>query len=310
MTVNPDTGSSRLVLAQQPGDTAVGKSLAPPFVLNVVDQFGNIITADKSKVTVSILAGPAGGALKGSTSVSFKNGSATFSNLTLSQAGSYTLQAVDGSLAITTPIQISQIITPGTTTVTAPKVSASYTFGKSFTLSTTFKSDAPTSIPFTGSAILMDDLGNTITMDDLASNGQAQFNVSTLVPGSHNCVITYAGDANHTAATSSQFTVLVNPADTKVNLTLAPTSLVVGQPLTLTANVTANSGGSTARTGSINFFDDGNLLSTVALDSNSTAALSVPDAAAGKHTYTASYSGDAIFKPSTSSNKTLTVKAS
>ena len=59
---------------------------------------GAVVVADFSNVTVAIASGPAGATLGGTTTVTAQNGVATFSNLTLSAPGAYTLTVVDGPL--------------------------------------------------------------------------------------------------------------------------------------------------------------------------------------------------------------------
>ena len=67
--------------------------------LVVEDAFGNVVTSDNSSVTIAVASGP-GGFTGGSTiSVAAVNGVATFSNLVLNTAGSYTLSVSDGGLA-------------------------------------------------------------------------------------------------------------------------------------------------------------------------------------------------------------------
>ena len=68
----------------------------------VEDQFGNVVTTDTSTVTLTVATGPGGFANGSTTSVAAVKGIATFSNLLLDTAGSYTLNAADGSLASAT----------------------------------------------------------------------------------------------------------------------------------------------------------------------------------------------------------------
>ena len=64
------------------------------------DQFGNVVTTDSSNVTLSVASGP--GSLSGTVTVAASSGIATFSNIKLDTAGSYTLTASDGSLTSAT----------------------------------------------------------------------------------------------------------------------------------------------------------------------------------------------------------------
>ncbi len=96
-TVSPDTASggySSFITAS----TVVGVPLAPNLVVEIQDQFGNIITTDHSKVTLS-LAAPGPGTLGGTTTVTVGKGIATFSGLMPWIAGSFTLVATDALTA-------------------------------------------------------------------------------------------------------------------------------------------------------------------------------------------------------------------
>jgi uncharacterized repeat protein (TIGR03803 family) len=93
--VTPAAAAS-LVFTQQPTDVAAGNMISPAVAVEVVDQFGNIVTGNSSNVTLSVATGP--GNLSGTLTIAAVNGTATFSDLLLSSAGSYTLATADGSL--------------------------------------------------------------------------------------------------------------------------------------------------------------------------------------------------------------------
>jgi len=96
-TVLPAT---QLAFNQQPGNTTVGNSINPAVTVDVEDVNNDIVSTDTSSVTLTVASGP--GTLGGNVTVAAVNGVATFSNLTLSQIGNYTLQATDGSLTAAT----------------------------------------------------------------------------------------------------------------------------------------------------------------------------------------------------------------
>ncbi len=80
---------------QQPTDTALGEAIAPPVTVRVEDAGGNLVDFD-GPVTVT-LAGP--GSFTDSTPmVNAVDGLATFSNLKIDAAGTYTLMATSGAL--------------------------------------------------------------------------------------------------------------------------------------------------------------------------------------------------------------------
>jgi hypothetical protein len=142
----------------------------------------------------------------------------------------------------------------------------------------------------------------------LATTGAVKFVLTGITTGSYTCTLNYAGDINHTAVTSSGFTLVVNQAATSSVVTSSLTTLVFGQQLTLTANVKATGGAAaTPRTGTVTFFDGVNAIGgPVALNGSSAATITLTPAA-GPHAFKAVYSGDANFKGSTSPNLTRAV---
>ena len=299
--------SAHLVLAGQPADALVGAPLAPAIRVEVRDDFGILQTANPSQATLSIVSGPAGGALGGSTTVPVRKGIAAFGKITLSAAGTYTLAVSDPALAITTPVQFTQIIAQGVSAAAVPHRAASYTFGPAINLSATFKANAPKSVPFTGTADILDQNSHVLATAALTAKGAAKFALPGVVPGTYLCTINYPGDVNHTAFTSSSFTLQVNPAGTSASLAASSSTLVFGQSLTLTAGVKSSKAPGVARTGSVTFYDGLTLLGTAALDGNSMASLTLTPASVGKHSFKAVYSGDGNFKPTTSSSLGRTV---
>jgi hypothetical protein len=107
VTLTPATSTAftisvqvKVAFAQQPAGAQAGGAIAPPVIVDVEDGSGNVVTSDHSNVTMAIGPGSSGpGTLGGTLTVAAVNGVATFSNLTVSAAGGYTLEASDGVLA-------------------------------------------------------------------------------------------------------------------------------------------------------------------------------------------------------------------
>jgi len=114
-------------------------------------------------------------------------------------------------------------------------------------------------------------------------------------------ITTYTPDA--TAGTG--------PADTgaKTTTTLKTSNAVVtvGDAVSFSAAVSAASGIDKPVTGTVTFASDGGEIGKGSLDSTGVAALSVSDLAAGDHSITATYGGDANFASSTSDAVTQSV---
>jgi len=149
----------------------------------------------------------------------------------------------------------------------------------------------------------------TVTLD---ANGKAALTVSNLAAGSHAVTAAYGGNASFAPSTSPTLTKTVNAPATVATSTSLASSLnpaVAGQTITFTATVTPSSTGSAAPTGSVTFKDGSTVLGTVALDASGAARLTTA-LAAGSHTITATYGGDAANSPSTSPPLTQQVTAS
>ena len=95
----------------QPTDGVIGQSIGGPITVAIVDANGNTIPTGNELVTLAIATGPSGATLGGTTTVQAVNGVATFTNLTLSLAGTYTLTATGGTLTpdFSNPFTISPI---------------------------------------------------------------------------------------------------------------------------------------------------------------------------------------------------------
>jgi hypothetical protein len=90
-----------LVFLQQPTNTTAGATITPAVTVAVQDAGGNTVTTDTSTVTLTLSSGTfAGGS--NTVSVAAVNGVATFGNLVINAAGTYTLAASDGSLTAAT----------------------------------------------------------------------------------------------------------------------------------------------------------------------------------------------------------------
>jgi hypothetical protein len=94
--------ADHLFFLQQPSDTTAGLVIAPPIRLEILDRFGNL-TTNTSDVSLAISTNPAGGTLSGMTTEPASGGVATFTNLSIDNAGTgYTLAASSSGLPVTT----------------------------------------------------------------------------------------------------------------------------------------------------------------------------------------------------------------
>ncbi|MGN6368023.1 MAG: hypothetical protein ACTHN5_07165 [Phycisphaerae bacterium] len=90
--INRPDATPTLVFTQQPTGGLPLRPLAP-FTVTIEDQYGDIYGGFNSPITLTVASGP--GTIGGTFTVSAVDGVATFSNVTLSAAGTYTLAASD-----------------------------------------------------------------------------------------------------------------------------------------------------------------------------------------------------------------------
>jgi hypothetical protein len=134
---------------------------------------------------------------------------------------------------------------------------------------------------------------------------EAQF-VSTLAAGQHSVTASYSGDANVRPSTGSLPTQTVNsvsphasPTTTTLGSSVDPST--VGQQVVFTATVNPPGAGGSP-TGNVIFTIDGKTEPPAPVhqvSGKSEATFATAALAAGTHTVTATYAGDAAFSPST-----------
>ena len=216
-TVTPDTSSLHLGLVQQPAATVAGQTLLPTPVVAVEDEYGNIVTTSIAKISLAWTAAPSDPTIFGSSTVSTTGGKATFANIALPKADTYTVSATASGFQSTT--LFTQTVNLATSAVSSCSVASSYTYGQAATISATLTSNAPTTVPFSGTATVVDQSDNVLGSVSVAANGAIKFALTGLAAGTRTCTIQYAGDTNHTTAASAPFTLKI-----------------VAAPLTITAN--------------------------------------------------------------------------
>ena len=142
------------------------------------------------------------------------------------------------------------------------------------------------------------DLG-TGTLAVSGGNDQATFTVGSLPVGSNSIIAVYDGDGSYDGSTSDAYTQTVNQAYVSVLPGVSATMLAPGQPVTLTALVTAVSPGSGTPGGVVTFSDGSTTLGTATLSGGSVSlnlSTGLPTAASGFNIQV-SYGGDSNFYP-------------
>jgi Bacterial Ig-like domain (group 3) len=230
-------------------------------------------------------------------------GKASLSTSTLS-AGSHSITARysgDNNYLGSVSPAVSQSVSQAGTATALTSSSSTSVYGQSVTFTATVSPSAGTAKP-AGTVTFLDGvtpLGST----SLNANGVATFSISSLSVGSHSITAQYSGNSNFNASTSAVLTQTVNKAGTTTTLTSSQNPSNTAQPVTFTATVS-----STTATGTVQFFDGSTKLGGPVSLSGGKATFSTSALTPGKHSITASYSGDTNYNSSTSAVLTQTVR--
>ena len=298
------------------GTNSPGTSLA---VAEVIGQASGGVTLTASpnpanvgqqvSLTAAVIPSSATGAVTfkdGSTSLgtaTINHGSASFAISSLT-VGSHSLTAAysgDGTNSPGTSLAVAEAINPATAGVTLTASPNPAAVGQQVTLTATVSPSSATGTITVYDSVTASSVGSTVTL----SNGIATIFTSTLKQGTQLLQASYSGDASNAASQSKYLAEVINPAGTATatttTLSVSPAASTPGQAVTLTAAVAPS-----AATGNVAFMDGSTTLGTAALGGG-IAAFSTSSLAAGSHTLTASYPGNASFAASTSNSITETV---
>jgi subtilisin family serine protease len=148
-----------------------------------------------------------------------------------------------------------------------------------------------------GGAIQFMDGASPISGSIQLSNGLASFSTSALAPGTHSITARYTGNNRFSASVSPAFVQTVNKGNSTVSvaLTAGTNPATLRDSLTFTASVAPS-----ATTGSVVFFDGARAISGSVPLVAGAASFTTSSLAAGTHSITAQYSGDATFNGGTS----------
>ena len=225
ISVSP-AAATHLKFIQQPATTVAATTMAPVTVAEE-DAYGNIITQDSTtQVTLALGSHPAGATIAGTGTVTLANGVATFTGLTPSNAGNFTLVASGGSFNNATSTAFTVTPAPNPTQF-AIAVPGTATAGTSFTITVTaqYASDA-TATAFTGAV--------HFTSTDALAGLPANYTFTPADQGVHTFTVTLktAGTQAVTAtygSASGTHAVTVSPAAAAhLRFTQQPATVVAG----------------------------------------------------------------------------------
>jgi hypothetical protein len=90
---NGGSGTPGLGFFVQPNSANVGQTISPAVEIVVSDSLGGTDSSFTGSITISLASNPTGATLSGTTVRQPVNGIASFTNLAIDRAGTYTLQA-------------------------------------------------------------------------------------------------------------------------------------------------------------------------------------------------------------------------
>ncbi len=193
------------------------------------------------------------------------------------------------------PTTISQVITPNPTNPTV-----------NVTFKATVSSPNAVDGNYPGVVYFIDSNTNTVLNpggNTINSSGVATFQTSSLNAAQYNVHAYYAGTAAIAAATTTSTPLSITGTHaSSTTLASSPNSSSAGGAVTITATVAGSAGNPT---GSVTFFDNGNLLGSGTMSTSggvTTATFTTAGLSVGSHTMTAFYAGDNIYLTSSNSN--------
>jgi hypothetical protein len=237
----PAPTAESLAFAQQPSNATVGAVITPAIQVAVKDSNGNTLTTATNTVQLSLSGG---NGLTGTLQAAVQNGFATFNNLAVSTAGTYTLTATSSGLG---PAVSSSFTISAASTVAIP---AKLVFQQQPTNAVAGASIAP------AVTVAVEDAGgnvvtsakNAVTITLAGGTGLAGTLTVSAVKGVatfSNLSVTPASSGDTMTAASSG---LASAISSTFNITAAPVPTVTGKTYYLSSNGNDSNNGLTAAT--------------------------------------------------------------
>jgi hypothetical protein len=292
-------GANRLVFLTGPHNVLVGEKFSPAIQVQVQDAGGNPVVIATGKITI---ISSVNGTLTGTASATPLLGTATFSNLAINQVGTdYTLTALaSGVQSVTSdPFDVTQAGTTIAIVGTTPN--SPVAVGKPVTFRYDINPVAPGGGTPTGTVLVADDEGTGSCTGSIDANGVGRCDIAFTTAGPKNVRATYAGDANFGNSVSNPATqYTVTQATTTLSITSdGPDPSAPGATVTVQWTLTANVTGGAAPTGDVTVTVDNSAATCHQQATLGTGTCQLAIADPDDYTLTASYPGDANYKPST-----------
>ena len=199
--------------------------------------------------------------------------------------------------ALSSPSSVQLTLTgpaaPPTASIAITFLPASPAYGQTVTATATV-----TGLSLTPAGTVQLSVDGVVVNSVTLSNGVATFSLSGLTGGAHSVTAVYTSTNGYAPATASPVILTVGKvAPATVTLTSNVNPVLAQSPITFTAKVTSTVG---TPTQTVTFLDGTTPIGTGTL-SGGVATLTISTLAAGTHSITAAYGGDANFSSATSS---------
>jgi len=212
--------------------------------------------------------------------------------VTMLSGGTCTIQATqagNSNYQTATPVSVNFTIIPANQTITFAPSITSYTYSPNGTFSVSATSTSNLAVSFASTtASVCSVSGSTVTI---------------LTGGTCTIKATQAGNTNYNAATPVSVNFTIGQASALVSVGSSLNPVLLSNPVTFTAKVTATVG---SPTGTVNFLDGTTVLGSGTLGSG-VATFTTSSLALGTHTISAAYLGDVNFAPIASSTLSQSV---
>ena len=172
-------------------------------------------------------------------------------------------------------------------------------FGINYTCQANLSSSAGSA---TGSISYTFDGGSPISIP--INNGSAQFVILQPPAGSHQVVISYAGQGNYASVLPQTRNFTTQPGQTQLQLSPSSYYLQSGTSLTLTTAASTPQSGVPA--GSVTFYDSGTSIGSAPTSSNGVTTLTIPNITKGQHRFSAIFTGTSNYSNATSGSANVT----
>jgi len=236
--------------------------------------------------------------------VTLSNGSAGLVVSTLA-VGAHSITAVfsgDANTAAGTSAAVSQTVTKATTATYINSAGGTIVFGQPAVVAAVVNQTVTKLFTATGTLQLLDGGKPMATVPLIGS--PTTFSLPNLAVGTHVFTVVYSGDDKNAPSTSAApETLIVTKATASVTVSSALNPSVSGTPVQFSATVAP-----AGATGTVQFLDGATAIGTAVL-SGGTAVIGAP-LAAGSHSITAVYTGDANCNGATSAALTQIVNKS